>query len=125
MNFPSGGIIQDLITIHIMDSWDNIGGSDAWVNHTNSMGRWWNDVWHCNMTKGKVFHPKAKWYYSDTLNWWTYGPVGGTPQDIWQKNIARQNQQAMAKAKANAQGKPKAKAKAKMKSKKGKVDMHH
>ena len=122
--FPSGGIVQDLMTVYIMNSWEDVGGCDAWVN-TWSLGAMWHDVWHCNLTKDKVFDPNAKWHYSDTINWWTYGPVGCTPRDISLKNIARikcglraeeARLEAKAKAKAEAKAKAKAKAKPKMKS---------
>jgi hypothetical protein len=76
------GGLQDILKIFVMNTWEDVGGSDMWLTsalETNEMYY----VFHCTHPKTKIWSREASWYYKGQYNWLTYGvpEVTATPTD--------------------------------------------
>ena len=111
--------MQDIITVYIMNTWADVGGSDAWVRKEHMPWQLY-DVWHCEHTKSDVWNPNTSWDYKGQKDWWTYGSKGQTPEDNIIAAIKKATPKAAA-AKRKAKGKAKGKVAPKAKLREGKV----
>lgn len=99
---------KDIITVYLMDSYADIGGSDAWV-HMDHMPEDIYYVWHCDHTKRNIWTPNAIWTHAGAFDWATYGQHGS---DNAAAAVAKKGPQDKAKPKAAAAKAPSRKRKA-------------